>query len=79
VKTLIGKHSGRRLVVPSQSELLAAVESADDMGFCIFCGQEAFMIEPDANALECEECNKLGLYGAEQLLLLGLYHADDAA
>lgn len=78
MKTLIGKHSGRRLVVPSQSELLAAVESADDMGFCIFCGEEAYMIEPDSHALECEECNKLGLYGAEQLLLLGLYHADDA-
>jgi predicted RNA-binding Zn-ribbon protein involved in translation (DUF1610 family) len=41
-------------------------------GFCIACGQEEHNIEPDAEKYRCSDCGKKQVYGAEQLLLLGL-------
>lgn len=38
-------------------------------GFCIFCGERASGIEPDAEKYECECCGMPGVYGAEELLL----------
>jgi len=29
-------------------QIMEAVESGDDMGFCIACGAEAYGVEPDA-------------------------------
>jgi len=40
-------------------------------GYCIYCGEEAYCVEPDAEKYGCEECGKRGVYGAEQLLLMG--------
>lgn len=60
---------------PSLTEevILAAVDryhkSTDNPGFCIFCGEEADSVEPDARAYKCESCEKHGVYGAEELLL----------
>jgi len=36
-------------------QIMDAVESGDDMGFCIACGAEAYGVEPDARKYECEE------------------------
>jgi|GEM_PF-1411766 len=40
-------------------------------GFCIHCGEEADRVEPDARAYTCEECGANGVYGYEELLLMG--------
>lgn len=40
-------------------------------GFCIYCGAEHDCIEPDARKYQCENCNKAGVYGTEELLLMG--------
>jgi len=44
-------------------------------GLCIHCGEEASNIEPDARQLilfnECESCGKNGVYGVEELLVMG--------
>lgn len=45
--------------------------SEDYQGFCIFCGEEHDCIEPDARKYQCENCNKAGVYGTEELLLMG--------
>jgi hypothetical protein len=42
------------------------------MGFCISCGCEAYGVEPDARKYRCEECGDLAVYGAEELVLMGL-------
>lgn len=42
-----------------------------DMGFCIYCGEEAYGVEPDALCYECESCGKHGVYGLEELLMMG--------
>ena len=50
--------------------IIAAVESGEDMGFCLACGDEAYGVEPDARKYECESCGKEKVYGAEELLLM---------
>lgn len=54
----------------SLDQLLEAVQSGDDMGFCLACGAEAYGVEPDARQYECEECGKHKVYGAEELLMM---------
>jgi len=50
--------------------ILEAVESGEDMGFCLACGDEAYGVEPDARKYECASCGKDKVYGAEELLLM---------
>ena len=45
--------------------------SDDNGGFCVECGEEAYGVEPDARAYECECCGESGVYGAEELLIMG--------
>ena len=54
----------------TMDQIIAAVESGDDMGFCLACGDEAFGVEPDARKYECESCGKEKVYGAEELLMM---------
>jgi hypothetical protein len=42
------------------------------IGYCTNCGEEASGVEPDARKYECEICNKKTVYGAEELLIMGL-------
>ena len=59
----------------NRDALLAAVEESllgmTSTGFCVRCGSEAIHVEPDAVNLFCEPCGRRGVYGAEELLLLG--------
>ena len=41
-------------------------------GFCVACGEEAFGVEPDARKYECESCGEHTVYGAEELVMMGL-------
>lgn len=43
----------------------------DQVGFCTFCGAEKDGCEPDAEDYECDSCGAHGVYGAEQLIVLG--------
>ena len=47
-------------------------EIAEDntTGFCVNCGQSQGMCEPDARGRQCESCGSLGVYGAEELLIM---------
>lgn len=42
-----------------------------DMGYCIYCGEEAYGVEPDARRYVCDACDKPGVYGLEELLMMG--------
>jgi hypothetical protein len=56
--------------------IIEAVErynrSCDNPGFCLGCGEEASGCEPDAERYKCESCGKNLVYGAEQLLVMGV-------
>lgn len=46
-----------------------SMNSLDNPGFCVACGEDADGVEPDARRYECEHCGKRAVYGAEELLL----------
>jgi hypothetical protein len=54
----------------SMQEIMDAVESGEDMGFCLACGRTAFGVEPDARKYQCYICGKYKVYGAEELLMM---------
>jgi len=44
----------------------------DSEGCCVFCGEPAYGVEPDARKYSCESCEKPGVYGMQELLMMGL-------
>ena len=55
----------------SLERIMEAVEDESEcLGFCTECGTEAYGVEPDARAYECEECGAHSVYGAEELLII---------
>lgn len=53
------------------STLERAAEDGTE-GFCLACGARAYGVEPDARKYECESCGAPKVYGAEELILMGL-------
>lgn len=54
---------------------LEEIENAihDQIGFCVECGDEySECLEPDARKIRCEVCNAPAVYGAEEILFMGL-------
>ena len=54
---------------------LSDIETAlhEDGGFCILCGEPSIEpVEPDTRGVRCLACNRPGVYGAEELLLMDL-------
>jgi len=45
------------------------METLDNPGFCIACGEEADGCEPDMVCGTCEFCDEKAVYGAAELLL----------
>jgi len=45
------------------------METLDNPGFCIACGEDADGCEPDARMYTCEYCDEKAVYGAAELLL----------
>lgn len=50
--------------------------SLDDPGFCVACGNEAYGVEPDARKYVCEACGARAVYGAEELVIMGVGEKD---
>lgn len=59
---------------PSFEWIETAVRNDNMEGFCLACKNEQMGIEPDAGKVQCDACGEYKVYGAEQLLLMGLYH-----
>jgi len=55
-------------------EVIEAAEREDGTGFCTACGEEAYGCEPDARGYECECCGERKVYGAAEIVLMGLVH-----
>lgn len=55
----------------SEAEYLDHDNNLD--GFCTACGEWTFGgCEPDARRYECDGCGKKAVYGAQELLFMGL-------
>ena len=64
------KSGGMKWVPEMSSEDFMEVTEAYE-GFCMVCGETASGIEPDACSYTCESCGQPGVYGYEELLLMG--------
>lgn len=62
---------GKQVAVSFDLESIQEVME-DYGGFCIKCGAEHYNIEPDARNYECEECGENQVFGAEEILMMGL-------
>jgi hypothetical protein len=51
--------------------------AGDNPGLCLACGADADGVEPDARKYICEVCDSPGVYGAEELLLMGVAHDNE--
>ena len=50
------------------------VQTADNEGFCLACGETQDGVEPDARRYVCESCGAAKVYGNEERALMGLFH-----
>ena len=57
-------------IIFALEEIEEAMESYT--GFCTLCGAEKDTCEPDARRYTCDDCGQPSVYGAEELLLMGL-------
>jgi len=54
--------------------LQRAILADEGTGFCLACGKSQTYVEPDAKRYRCVSCDQPKVYGAEQLLLMGLHY-----
>jgi len=59
---------------PSLKSLERIVMGDNSTGYCLACGKCAEGVEPDARKYTCRCCGATKVYGAEELMLMGLYH-----
>jgi hypothetical protein len=70
----LNSKKGKRTMTRHMLFALELIEEAMEMqtGFCIKCGAERECCEPDARGYDCEVCGENDVYGAEELVLMGL-------
>lgn len=64
-----GKIIGKRFKL---ARIERVIEGDNNIGFCRACGAEQDGCEPDARRYLCEDCGHHQVYGAEELVLMGL-------
>lgn len=67
-----GNKAKRTVVKTFDLELIQDAIESGSIGFCISCGDECYGCEPDARKYECPSCGKNAVYGAEEVLMMGL-------
>lgn len=65
--------TGAKQFKPALDDLMAVVGEGT-AGFCLACGQEQQGVEPDARKYQCAACKAPKVYGAEELVMMRLYH-----
>lgn len=53
----------------------AALFGTENPGICLACGADADGCEPDATNYTCEVCGEKEVFGAEEVMATGRYHA----
>jgi hypothetical protein len=64
-------------VYPTLSDLMEIIQDDNNEGFCLACGAHADCVDPDTRKGECEVCGAHRVFGAEELLIMGQYIADE--
>ena len=69
------RHGHRQ--VKRRTFTMAQVEEASGLqaGYCLACGEMQECCEPDAREYRCDNCKQSQVFGAEELLIMGLVTA----
>lgn len=59
---------------PAADDVMAAAAGDESTGWCLACGAEQSGCEPDMRRGTCDSCQAAKVYGAEELILMGLVH-----
>ena len=58
----------------TQDRVIEVIEDAmvnlENPGFCLACGEDAYGCEPDARNYQCEYCNAMQVFGAEEVMFM---------
>lgn len=73
MKAYVNK-AGQKGFKQSFKTLERAAYGATPAGYCCGCGKKVHGVEPDARKYECPHCGVTRVYGAEELILIGLFH-----
>ena len=64
--------------VPNFDDIEQHIEDDDHAGWCTSCGEWTHdFCEPDARFYECPVCSESTCFGAEELLVQGLFSMED--
>ena len=66
--------SGAKQFMPSMKSCQRIIEGDNTSGYCLACGAKAHNVEPDARKYTCESCQAPKVFGAEELMLMGLVY-----
>ena len=69
--------NGNTQYKPSLEAVESVIREDNMMGFCLACGAEQGGVEPDGRRYECVSCGAPKVFGAEELLLMGLVDTSD--
>lgn len=69
-KTQYVARNGAKQWKPSIEYVMLLSESCE--GFCLACGKTQSGVEPDARKYTCESCGMPKVYGAGELVIMGL-------
>jgi hypothetical protein len=47
-------------------------QAEGNQGFCLACGEQQDGCEPDARGYDCECCGEPQVFGADEMLMMGL-------
>lgn len=64
--------TGRIQKMQSLKTLARAILGDTMTGFCLACGNDQSGVEPDARRYICEVCGAAKVYGAEELVMMGI-------
>lgn len=64
---------------PSDVALIEIIDGDNNQGFCLSCGNWVEYVEPDVERGHCPHCSDDKVFGAENLLIRGLYFDADRA
>ena len=62
--------SQRKTIRFKETDIVAA--RRDYTGFCIACGEPRDCCEPDASNYTCQTCDDDTVFGAEEIMIMGL-------
>ena len=68
----IKRNAAGKIIAKKPTFEWVEANARDYIGWCLACGAERKNCEPDARKYQCDECDTFNVYGAEELVIMGM-------